>query len=1254
MKKRLKYLLALLVLMLCFLILHIHEHEAYAASDYVWTNKDFHIVDSNGNHLGEGGNTELLTSTKDVFLSAERLEGVTNIEWSSSNPELVSVSPSLTNPYGAILTRNGPGYARITVSFDIGSAHFFLSMLVEVGVEIKDKGAPGEAVTPLTSFTTDEQRAVILNYCEDPNFDYDKKPNTAKVYLKYTQDQDNVKNEFLKWETSDESVVAVTDTGELIATGTGRAKIHITTKTVNANGKPMELFLDVLVNPLANINIYNNGKAEWVNNGVIEVGSSFSLPINSKRADHLRWVVKDSAGNVLEPDSVQFSYKVHKTNPTFEVINAKVGVYTVQAFIEGLTDENVNVDYLNFKVIVPFRSVGTIIMNVSDTYNLVENMNMAEPFISIESSSPNIVEVNRVTGVLKAKNTGTVTVKLGYEKYEDNKLIYTEETITVIVIDALALSLTDATIPVKGTVKLDATVTDPTAKLTWKSSNPAIATVEDGLVTGITPGEAVITVSTKIGGVYKEASCNVLVVAGITGIQIDPQQVNMNIGEFKTLQAVIAPSNINNADLKWVSSNEKIVQITETGKKYATIKAIASGHVVISAINKDNIVIGHCEVTVNQPVTGIELSEKNVTLSLSSGGFQLRVKIQPATATNQKVTFMSTNTSVVRVDSEGKVTLVGAGNASIIVTSESSPNVSAICNVTVTTPVTGISLDNTKISLIVGESYRLTYSVMPTTATNRKVIFTTSDPKVCTVTEAGIIRALGVGNATINVTTEDGKYTQSATVSVTQFATSIDLEDKELKMNIGETHTIKYKTTPANTNDVFTFETTNAKVATVSAAGKITAVNAGTAIIMIKTNRGLTAFCYVEVSQKATGIVLNCTEKTIVVKQSFNLKATVLPSGASNQKVTYSSRNEKIAKVSNKGKVTGVRGGTTIITVKSEDGEFVETCFVTVKELVTSVSIKSSHRIAKGKTYVLKPTIKTNTATKPKLVWTSSNTKVVKVSSTGKIKAVGYGRATIKVSATDGSGAYATCKVKVIQPVTSIELNHNIIKLMEGKSKYLKATIRPKNATYKNVTWSSSDETIAIVNNKGKVTALKDGTAIIYAQAGGGSKKKAKCVIHVSKKVPSSSITVADQSVVMVTGESKTIQAVMNPTNTTDGYRWSSDNTAVATVNKSTGRIVAKAIGTATITVMTDSGKTAKITVNVVGLSKSSLVLEQYSTHTLWVDGNKSNVTWDIENPNIATISNGKVTSRSIGSTRIIATVNGRRLYCKLKVTKIR
>ena len=165
--------------------------------------------------------------------------------------------------------------------------------------------------------------------------------------------------------------------------------------------------------------------------------------------------------------------------------------------------------------------------------------------------------------------------------------------------------------------------------------------------------------------------------------------------------------------------------------------------------------------------------------------------------------------------------------------------------------------------------------------------------------------------------------------------------------------------------------------------------------------------------------------------------------------------------------------------------------------------------------------------------------------------------------------------------------------------------------------------------------------------------RKAKCIVNVSKKVSSSSITVADQIVTMVTGETKTIQAVMNPANTTDGYRWSSDNTAVATVNKKTGRIVAKAIGNATITVMTDSGKTARITVNVVGLSKSSLVLEQYSTHTLWVDGNRANVTWDVENPNIATVSNGKVTSRSIGSTRIIATVNGRRLYCKLKVTKI-
>ena len=104
--------------------------------------------------------------------------------------------------------------------------------------------------------------------------------------------------------------------------------------------------------------------------------------------------------------------------------------------------------------------------------------------------------------------------------------------------------------------------------------------------------------------------------------------------------------------------------------------------------------------------------------------------------------------------------------------------------------------------------------------------------------------------------------------------------------------------------------------------------------------------------------------------------------------------------------------------------------------------------------------------------------------------------------ALDGSNKYATVKVTVKQPVTSVKLNRKSANLkVKGKAKQktvtLKATVYPKNANNKAVSWKSSNTRIATVNSKGKVTAKKKGTCYIYATAKDGSKKSAKCKIVV-------------------------------------------------------------------------------------------------------------------------------------------------------------
>ena len=200
-------------------------------------------------------------------------------------------------------------------------------------------------------------------------------------------------------------------------------------------------------------------------------------------------------------------------------------------------------------------------------------------------------------------------------------------------------------------------------------------------------------------------------------------------------------------------------------------------------------------------------------------------------------------------------------------------------------------------------------------------------------------------------------------------------------------------------------------------------------------------------------------------------------------------------KMINEGKILVAGGG--VYSDKETD-----TTKPTVKKVAKVTVNKKSVTLVKGRSTTVKATVSPSNASNKKLKWTTSNSKVAVVNSQGKITAKGKGTATIKAMATDGSNKFATVKVTVKQPVTSVKLNRSSANLkVKGNAKQktvtLKATVNPKNANNKAVSWKSSNTKIATVAQNGKVTAKKKGTCYIYATAKDGSKKSAKCKIVV-------------------------------------------------------------------------------------------------------------------------------------------------------------
>ena len=306
-----------------------------------------------------------------------------------------------------------------------------------------------------------------------------------------------------------------------------------------------------------------------------------------------------------------------------------------------------------------------------------------------------------------------------------------------------------------------------------------------------------------------------------------------------------------------------------------------------------------------------------------------------------------------------------------------------------------------------------------------------------------------------------------------------------------------------------------------------------------------------------------------------------------------------------------------------------------------------------GQAYTLKPIV-TPEGAETTFKWKSSKKDIATVTSLGKVTGRAVGKATITV--TTANGKTYSCTVVVKQAPDNITLNKSEMTLGVGQMYTLQSTLTPSNsATYQQ--WTSSDKTVAVVNDKGRVTGKKVGTATITVKTTNGH--TATCVVTV-KKAPTS-VALDKTSVTLAVGMKETLTATLTPTNSATYCAWSSSDETVATVT-SGGVITAKKAGTATITVKTTNDKTATCTVTVkkaptaLELDKTELSLKVGETHTLKKTLTPSNAyttyTYTSSKTAVATItSSGKVVAKKAGTAIItITTHNGKTATCTVTV----
>ena len=344
------------------------------------------------------------------------------------------------------------------------------------------------------------------------------------------------------------------------------------------------------------------------------------------------------------------------------------------------------------------------------------------------------------------------------------------------VIESVSLDESDIALSVGQTQKLSATVLPENAankNVTWTSSNTSVATIDsNGNVTAKANGTAIITVETVEGG--KTATCSVTVSpVKVSKITLSSTTASINVGATTTLTATVAPTNAADKAVTWSSSNTAVATVSSSG----VVTGVKAGTATITATAHDGSgVKATCSVTVsNVAVTSVTLNK--TSLSLVNGNSEtLTATVNPSNATDKTVTWSSSNTSVATV-SNGTVTAKGVGTATITATAGGK---SAVCTVTVTVPVAGVSLNKTSLSLTKGSTETLTATITPNNATNKNVTWSSSKTSVATVDSNGMVTAVSSGSAIITVTTADGSISASCQVTVSNPVTRIALYSKNL------------------------------------------------------------------------------------------------------------------------------------------------------------------------------------------------------------------------------------------------------------------------------------------------------------------------------------------------------------------------------------------------------------------------------------------------------------------------------------------
>lgn len=398
---------------------------------------------------------------------------------------------------------------------------------------------------------------------------------------------------------------------------------------------------------------------------------------------------------------------------------------------------------------------------------------------------------------------------------------------------------------VKKSLQLQVTVTPKTVKnkkVTLAADNEEVVRVKGNNITGLKPGEAVVTIA-SVQDPSVTLQYRVVVIQPVTRIALAAPAKNVAIGGTMAMTATVFPEEATRKQVTWSSATEAIATVDENG----VVTGLKRGTARIVAVAADGSNIRtNISIQVTQSAEEITLDKPELTVDVGRSAV-LKATVLPKDTNNKKVVWSSSDESVAKVNGQGRITGVAVGDCEIICTSEEIGIVQAKAAVHVQQPVKKINLGAAP-AVYNGETAQLTWTVEPADATNPALAFKSSNENILTVDENGVVTGVMGGEAFVTAVSTDGSNRQAKIkVKVMQHITGVHMLRRVAYIDLGQTARAGAVLEPEkakNINPNMTWESADPSVATVKTNAKapnkveITGVGYGETVVTGTTEDG--------------------------------------------------------------------------------------------------------------------------------------------------------------------------------------------------------------------------------------------------------------------------------------------------------------------------------------------------------------------------------------------------------------------------------